>query len=480
MGADEERSKWTNKAHGGGKQSEADDIQATYGPFRAAVAEEVDDSHVEPAPTSSPLSETSASTPTPTPTTLSISSTYRPTIRAAIDARSQFIAFACASNGRCGVHSPAKTLADSPLVCSEFGRDWVAGCCRRIGSTLAFLVGQVSAVVHVFIGVSSTAGVVWCNAVSGSALHARLGEGHWSVEGCVCDDKFVVDGQWDAPCVVDGAGNLVARLVHTPDNYDPFSAWASNGKWLVDVEEDAEERLYVRRVLKGVPVGDYVCLRWTAPIAGLFPRFSPFNPCGDELVLVGGTKKKNEERNMGGDAFVSPPGLMVFVDLEKSFVSGVIVETKRLPLTQHTPVGLMWSSPDTILTLHFANREYEVYSTTAGQLRHFPGNNYQRAEILPKEHVATFLLTGAPSQTKRETVQLSPPSSSSLCVCEVYSPNNFCKPLCCYERPLLGLPCSSASIYCLKMVSDNPEQIVASINDASMGICLAILTINHL
>ncbi|KAH3766691.1 hypothetical protein Pelo_1452 [Pelomyxa schiedti] len=348
--------------------------------------------------------------------------------------------------------------------------------------------GDTTVAVHVFIGVSWTVGVVWCNVMSKANLQT-LGGGDWSVVERVCNDKFVMGCQLDTPCLVDSKGNLVSWLTRTRASLSCcdvlFPIWMSNNKWLVNIEDNFDKTLRLWRIVKGVPVGDCISLNCTAHFQGS-ASFSPFDPCGDELVWFRSTEDKHVEKTMNGDAFTSAPGLMVFVDLEKSFVSGVIVETKSFPLPQQNPVEVMWSSPSAILTLHHdLGRGYEVYSATADQLRQFSKSMYERVSVLPSDLVAALLFADAsPSPTTKRRAGVQPllpssSSSSSLCVCEVYSPSDFSQPSCCYERPLRehSMKCSSVEIYCFKMDSEHPEQIVASINDASTGLCLAILTI---
>ncbi|KAH3722585.1 hypothetical protein Pelo_18709 [Pelomyxa schiedti] len=179
--------------------------------------------------------------------------------------------------------------------------------------------------VNVFIGVSATLGVVWCTCLD------------YRASGCITvtvgDDRLMCD-ELKPSCVVDSRGNVVATL--GDGEVDKYPVWRTNGKWLVKV--NAAKNLVVYRMNNGVPVcpSHATVVRCTS----LRPRndgarFSPFYPCGDEVVLIG-------ERGSGseGGAFIS------FVDLEKSCSAGVTVEAREshsLPYSEAS--SFLWSTP---------------------------------------------------------------------------------------------------------------------------------------
>ncbi|KAH3714132.1 hypothetical protein Pelo_19360 [Pelomyxa schiedti] len=136
------------------------------------------------------------------------------TIEAVVDARSQFVSFACASIDRCGRRSPARLfLVENPAAFEEFGRQWVVGCARRVGTTLSFRATRApvcdiwtpegrcyyfkaAARVDVFIGLSATLGVVWCKCWTTSEAPLRMGDG-WAVERDLDVCLIVPSTQWN-------------------------------------------------------------------------------------------------------------------------------------------------------------------------------------------------------------------------------------------------------------------------------------------
>ncbi|KAH3723012.1 hypothetical protein Pelo_18282 [Pelomyxa schiedti] len=376
------------------------------------------------------------------------------TIGAVVDVRSQFVAFASSSIERCGLGSAAKLVSHNRALCESFGRDWVVGCCRQVGTTIILPVPRADAdsdemepewsleQVNVSIGVSATLGVVWCTCLD------------YRASGCITvtvgDDRFMCD-ELKPSCVVDSRGNVVATL--GDGEVDKYPVWRTNGKWLVKV--DAAKNLVVYRMNNGVPVcpSHATVVRCTS----LRPRndgarFSPFDPCGDEVVLIG-------ERGSGreGGAFIS------FVDLEKSCGAGVTVEAREshsLPYSEAS--SFLWSSPDTILTLHRDVRHdcYRVYNTVTGELHTFPTADYYLRSVFA-----------------RHIVWLKHKSS----MYEVYSASDMSTPCCQYEKKqysnLGDYPCSSDELYVVRRDSTQQDVVDICIHDTKTATLLAFLTI---
>ncbi|KAH3714432.1 hypothetical protein Pelo_19058 [Pelomyxa schiedti] len=130
-----------------------------------------------------------------------------------------FVAFATSRIvERCGAGSPAKLLSHNRALCESFGRDWVVGCCRQLGTTLRTATDHNGrhAVVHVFIGVSATLGVASCTWLGELDLPLPSTGVACAIRGRVGDDRFVASAPWGASGVVDGKGNLVAMLEGLP------------------------------------------------------------------------------------------------------------------------------------------------------------------------------------------------------------------------------------------------------------------------
>ncbi|KAH3723171.1 hypothetical protein Pelo_18123 [Pelomyxa schiedti] len=105
----------------------------------------------------------------------------------------------------------------------------------------------------------------------------------------------------------------------------------------------------------GAPVSaNGVGVKCTLPQSEIGARFSPFDPCGDELVVTG--------------------------SYSTSIGAGVAVNVRESLSVPHPGAfDLVWSSPDTILTLHHDcgwSGYYRVYNTVTGELHTFPKEFY--------------------------------------------------------------------------------------------------------
>ncbi|KAH3714297.1 hypothetical protein Pelo_19195 [Pelomyxa schiedti] len=323
------------------------------------------------------------------------------TIDPVVDARSQFVAFACASIERCARSSPAaRSLADgNPALLAEFGRQWVAGCARQVGATLAVKRGDpagesedlwiYSTRVAVIMGLSATLGVVWCKCWT---CTTPIIGGNWVVEmplgadgmflmkgkynkrtGCVIDvGSCGCGGNWSANPRLDSAVSL-PRVVELkrrdPPSWIYISGgfWVRNNKWLVLVEHEHMLTVWRMDVERALPVGDGLCLNSEVTIKCFGSMFSPFNPSGDELVF-----------SDGNEHYFSDPCLY-FVDLVKSIEAGVVVITNSLRLPEDWVFDFIWAAPDTILTMNRADSGAGVYNTKTREKTLFPNANWMHS-----------------------------------------------------------------------------------------------------
>ncbi|KAH3767703.1 hypothetical protein Pelo_400 [Pelomyxa schiedti] len=220
------------------------------------------------------------------------------------------------------------------------------------------------------MGLSATLGVVWCKCLDQAAC-ALLDCEVDTIQGCVGDDRFVAVSSSGAANVIDSEGNVVAPL-DGGSEMAPFGLWVNNCKWLVRIEDGGEDEegstnLKIWRMRDGAPLsgGERSCVPLSVDCAG----FSQFEPFGDCLVLAGFSGEEDED-----DA--QRPGILYSIDLEKFNTTAAGRNTAVL---QH-PVafGLVWASPNTILTLHGdSTKGYKVYNTVTGQLHAFPSSKYQ-------------------------------------------------------------------------------------------------------
>ncbi|KAH3723263.1 hypothetical protein Pelo_18031 [Pelomyxa schiedti] len=419
-------------------------------------------------------------------------------IEAVALARSQFVAFACASIGRCGCHSPARFfLVENPALFEEFGRQWVVSCVRKVGSTLSLHATctpvcdiwmrpgstdyyfKAATRVDVFIGLSATLGVVWCKCWTASeapprmadwlAVNRPLGGGDGGDGDGNGMGMFLVTSKSSEAlgCVLDCAKRTVELLIYPQEGAKCLESgfWVANRKWVgvaVTSSRETLTNLVVWKMEKGVAspferAG--VCLKLTVPIEVCGATFSPFNPCGDELVVIGASFAADGS------------GCLYFVDLEKSVLAGteaVITHTLALP---EPAFDLLWAAPDTILTMHFCNHGIGVYNTKTREQRVFPHLVYQKLECIPPAH---FSLT--PRDPQRSTVR------------EVYSTSDTRHRLCKIHRegtdPDWNVDSTDPGIYA-SLVPKSPSsasgeetaQMQLSVHDAITGKSIAIVTI---
>ncbi|KAH3722732.1 hypothetical protein Pelo_18563 [Pelomyxa schiedti] len=307
------------------------------------------------------------------------------TISPVVDARSQFVGgFACSWLDRCGRGSPARLLSHNRALCEQFGRDWVVGCSRWIGTTVGIVLSvpfHVSATMHVFMGVSATLGVVSCGCLDQPEL-AYDSRMYGEIEVTLGDDMFVEHSMqwvehsllWGETNIVNGEGNLVAALDEVACEGMASEAHATPKRLIV----------WRRDRNNGVPVARGVGVRCTVPLSGDGVKLSLFDPCGDEIVFVGA----EEGRGIKWLSSIS------FVDLEKSIEAGdtVVVSKKSVVLPPHSiPYDLIWSSPGTILILVHRDEHGEtgVYNTVTGHSWSF-SERYTRISTLQSEYITAL------------------------------------------------------------------------------------------
>ncbi|KAH3732127.1 hypothetical protein Pelo_17041 [Pelomyxa schiedti] len=391
-----------------------------------------------------------------------------------VDARAQFVAFACATIvGRCGVASPARVLAGAQPVVEDLGRSWVAGPSRIVGFTSVFQdlppSGPIRKKLHVFLGLSATLGVVWCRPQTHSTWwpddgNAMIAE---DVQGNIGGGMFIATSYYpserSATCVVDSFGRLVARLaVGSGDDASAIvdSRWqfVCNSKWVVMVEAagDTQPRLTLWNLTRlwlatasatttRASGGDTICggavvkcnvntvVGWAQ-----FPRFG--DPCGDEIVMVG-----NDEE----------VGCVVsFVDLQRSSEAGVSVVTSRCVIPHPNPIGLVWESPETLLTLH-RPFDYCVYNAKTENVPvRFLTTKYQCVRVIQPAHIGAVLRS-------RKRSSGGARQKISVVGAEVTSKLATHKGVFTVEKTTVGTKVRAS----------------VSVHDAITGICLATLTV---
>ncbi|KAH3743896.1 hypothetical protein Pelo_14720 [Pelomyxa schiedti] len=386
-------------------------------------------------------------------------------IESVIDARSQFVAFACASIQRCATAQPPPQQTttttpaasffyrENPALFAEFGRQWVAGCSRQVAATLIRSQSRdtwpcVVTRVNVFVGLSATLGVVWCAAWTPprSVLATAVPIGDWTVHRTLGDDRFLVTGG-----VIDRSGGVVAPLeVPARDVLPAYGVWVGNHKWLVCADPGIEMAVW-RMGEGGAQVGGGPSLvTCTAPMYGVGARFSPFDPFSDELVAVG--------QGDDGSARLS------FINLEKSIISGVSEVTATRILPQSRPFDLVWAAPDTILTLHMGG-DNRVYNTKTGELHVFPLEKYKGVDFLSPSHISALLQ-----------------DTTGRCkVADVFSASDLCHPLpqmeCWESDPASRIHVTDPGIVAVQMASDNSKnQGRVAVHDSITGKSIVILS----
>ncbi|KAH3732303.1 hypothetical protein Pelo_16867 [Pelomyxa schiedti] len=411
------------------------------------------------------------------------------TIRPVIEARSQFVGFACSGLSRCGRGSPARRLSHNRALCEQFGRDWVVGCSRWVGTTvmLPLVGGDILASdgktsnFHVFMGLSATLGVVSCKCMCLGDPQAttRKDDDHRFayVEECVGYGRFVEGSFLGSSRILNSEGEVLAKLKGERLLGDLFGVWVSNKRWLVRVMAQAAVKKVIvwRMDDNGVPVSPCgVVVRCTVPLSeGCGVRLSPFDPCGDEIVFVG----QQQVLSLSDQ----PLSTISFVDLEKSIEAGVtvVVSNKTMSLPHSTPFDLIWSSPSTILILYRDVRSgFRVFNTVTGEIWSFSAELYTKISTVWPSHITALRKSGG--------ITGKMPS-----VCEVYSvspSSDLSRPSCCYY---LDLPVQQVisslcrAIYCTFQMPTPPttssspsrsQQV--SIGDLITGRSLAVITYN--
>ncbi|KAH3705882.1 hypothetical protein Pelo_19570 [Pelomyxa schiedti] len=170
---------------------------------------------------------------------------------------------------------------------------------------------------HLFIGVSVTLGVVWCNCWdrgggtdngigSGSEDSQGLGSHCWfggvgavisGNSGDLGDDRFVGlnDEAGGVCCVINRRGRVLARLEGKVDK-EAYAVIACNKKWVVRVETGESPSLMLWNVTRVAtprcgdppPVCNGVKVERIVHMRGMGAKFPRFNdPCGDEFALLG-------------------------------------------------------------------------------------------------------------------------------------------------------------------------------------------------
>ncbi|KAH3722914.1 hypothetical protein Pelo_18379 [Pelomyxa schiedti] len=306
-------------------------------------------------------------------------------------------------------------------------------------------------------------GVVWCKCWTTSEAPPAVGNG-WAVKRSLGGGgggdgmgRFLVTNlSWKA---------AVVPLVHPREESFVYGYWVDNHKWLVVAVNPYWETLtevVVWKIDEVTPsvraVG--ICLKFPVPVAVTGATFSPFNPGGDELVVMGASFE--------GDGSGCH---LYYVDLKKSVESGTTaVVTHALALPEPAS-DLLWAAPDTILTMGSISCGIKVYNTkTREQEGVFPYSTYQNLECIPPAHFSLMV-----RDPQRSTVR------------EVYSTSDTRHPLCKIERRELDtdwcVHSTDPGIYALLQrcpacsEGQHRTQLQLSVHDAITGQSIAIVTL---
>ncbi|KAH3759925.1 NOD3 protein [Pelomyxa schiedti] len=383
---------------------------------------------------------------------------------------------------KCGRGSPARLLSHNGALREQFGREWVVGCSRWIGTTVTLPIvgGDAQAPLdakstvnfHVFMGLSATLGVVSCKCLGESQFPPRGGRMFGSVQGCVGDDRFVVGSFFGGSCIANSEGKVVASLEGEIE-CDRFGFWLRNKKWFVRAEPHSiVSRVIVWRVdNNGAPVSRGVRVKCTVPLSRECVRISPFDPCGDEIVFVG-------EQPGSGWGAEPVPTTISFVDLEKSIEAGVTVAVSKrsVYLPHSTPFDVIWASPSTILVLYRVTSGgrpmcagFSVLNTVTGQVRSFSEEMYTSISTVWPSHITAL-------RRRRDGWW----DTSS--VCEIYcASSDLSHPSFSYDVDRRGQPQGDrGEIYYSFLPAPTVSCREVSICDVITGRDLAVLTYNHL
>ncbi|KAH3760579.1 Rab GTPase [Pelomyxa schiedti] len=152
-------------------------------------------------------------------------------------------------------HNLHKQIKEIRASREQFGRDWVVGRSRWLGTTVVLPPGEDLAV-HVFVAVSATLGVVSCGCLGRWRFTEWDERRFGSVQECVGDGRFAENSSLGSSCIVD-CGGAVAAALEGDRQLDGFGSWAGNKRWLVRLvrpqENLAPRKLLVWRMSDGVP-----------------------------------------------------------------------------------------------------------------------------------------------------------------------------------------------------------------------------------
>ncbi|KAH3744044.1 hypothetical protein Pelo_14544 [Pelomyxa schiedti] len=323
------------------------------------------------------------------------------TFRGVLDARSQFVAFACGALfvPRLSLLGERAAAIKVLLDACQIGQRWVVRRARRIGLVIcgaeAQLLQTLDFCPELFVGVSHTLGVVWhrVHLLSGAGSRTAGLWGHCGTDvGC-----YLGCGNWISPdshtvaapifLMNEGNGRFTrrARMLENIPTYNMKRQFQSNGKWLVCTAGSVRTDwpcMRVWRIIDGVPDSHCVALDLKGYL--LFKvRFQTWSHDADHVIVL---------------ASVSPSGWHVLsVDLEASFSSGVLVHTRKDIVPSPSGVSflsgdIMQFQPEGFLTLHFqiVKREPKatvLYNTLTGESVVFPHSDYSDIMLVQPSYV---------------------------------------------------------------------------------------------
>ncbi|KAH3722443.1 hypothetical protein Pelo_18851 [Pelomyxa schiedti] len=286
-----------------------------------------------------------------------------------IDARSQFIAFACGANvDRCGRSSPVSLLRASPTwILRRIGVLWVVRCTRVDGLTEPNQARLV-------LGLSPTLGVVW------HQIAWEDGESNCTQFVCHLRDGNLLALSGNYLEIYNMRGNgFVRRFLCEVPRLVTFKSFQYNGKWLVLFHWAGSRRdKFILMVWKVMPNGvprlpaislhkQFIAMCYSegcCSLAGVFkPQVLEFPYAGDEIFVT----------------TEHPAQCIIGVDLEKSYSSSTLVISRKLRLNcihadilRVTPEAIVVQGfsrkPDPQLTIHdvMFEKKYFSHNTNTG------------------------------------------------------------------------------------------------------------------